>query len=146
MAVSAKLYGNFIYNLALKKMDVDNDTLKVSLHTSSYTPNQDTHDFYDDVTNEVTATGYSSGGATLTTTTLAYNSSTNVISLDADDVTWTITGSMTARYAVIYDSSPGTAATNPLIGYIDFGTNETVTDGTFKLTFNASGIWNDTVA
>src|SRR6185436_15769925 len=51
-------------------IDLDSDTLKIALTTSSYSPNKDTHDFFDDVTNEVTGTGYSAGGATLTTKTL----------------------------------------------------------------------------
>jgi len=44
------------------------------LTTSSYSPAKDTHDFKDYVTNEVTGTGYSAGGATLGSKTLTAGS------------------------------------------------------------------------
>ena len=47
-------------------IDFDTDTLKTALLTSSYTPNLDTHDFFDDVSGyEVSGTGYTADGATL---------------------------------------------------------------------------------
>lgn len=55
MAVTAKWYGNGLKALAGGLVDFDSDTIKVSLHTSTYTPDQDAHDFQDDLTNEVTS-------------------------------------------------------------------------------------------
>ena len=46
-------------------IDLDTDTIKVLLVTSAYTPDQDTHTKHSDVTNEVSGTGYTAGGATL---------------------------------------------------------------------------------
>jgi hypothetical protein len=53
-------------------LDLDTDTLKMSLHTNSYTPAPLTHDYADDLTNEVSSsgTGYTTGGATLGSKTL----------------------------------------------------------------------------
>lgn len=51
-------------------VDLDGDTLKIALTTSSYSYSLDSHDFFDDVTNEVTGTGYTAGGATLASKTL----------------------------------------------------------------------------
>ena len=45
----SKLYGNFLAKALNKEVDWDSDTIKVALLTSAYTPNQDTHDYYDDV-------------------------------------------------------------------------------------------------
>jgi hypothetical protein len=150
MAVTAKLYGNAVLNAFKKTMDLSSDTIKVMLCTSSYTPNQDTHDFKDDVTNEVTGTGYTAGGATLTNKSLTYTANTNTIMFDADDVTWS-NSTITARYAVIYDASPSTDATRPLIGYIDFTGGSPVdgissTNGAFTIQWNASGIFTATVS
>jgi hypothetical protein len=64
---------------------------------------------------------------------------TNTIKFDADDAAWT-TASFTAAYGIIYDSTPGTSATNPLMWLIDFGGSQTVTAGTFTIQFSASGI------
>jgi hypothetical protein len=121
------------------------DTIKVALATSSYTPDQDTHDFFNDVTNEITGTGYTAGGATLGTKTLAYTAGSNLITADAADTSWT-TSTLTARYAVIYDSTPGTAATNPLISYVDFGADVSSTASTFQITWDSAGIFTITVA
>lgn len=121
-------------------VDLDGDTIKLSLHTSSYTPDQDAHDFFDDVTNEVSASGtYSAGGATLTVTLSQDNTDDEGV-FDATDVSFT-SATITARYAVIYKST-GVSTTSPLICLIDFGSNQTSTAGTFTITFAAEGIIN----
>ncbi|MGB8275587.1 MAG: hypothetical protein WCF16_10010, partial [Alphaproteobacteria bacterium] len=57
-------------------VDLDTDTLKVMLTTATYSPNQATHDFKDDVTNEVSGTNYTAGGAALGTQTVTLSSGT----------------------------------------------------------------------
>src|SRR5690606_7830921 len=104
MAVTAKLYGLFLKSLANKEIDLETDTLKVMLCTSSYSPNQDTHQYKSSVTNEVSGTGYTAGGKTLTGVTVTYDTGTNTLTLDADDVTWS-SSTITARYAVFYDDT-----------------------------------------
>jgi hypothetical protein len=145
MAVTALLYGAFIDRLAQKGIDLDSDSIKVALATNAYTPNQDTHDFFNDITNEVTGTGYTAGGQALASVTWAYTAGTNTWTFDAADTVWT-SSTLTARYAIIYDSTPGTAATNPLIGYVDFGADVSSTAASFTITWNASGIFTVTVA
>ena len=142
----SKLYGQFLSQALNKEIDWDTDTIKVALLTNAYTPNQDTHNYFDDVVaNEVTGTGYTAGGATLANKSNSYNSSTNVITLDADDVTWS-SSTLTARYAVIYDASPATNATRPLVGYVDFGSDQSSSNGNFTITWDATGIVRITVA
>ena len=145
MAVSAKLYGKFFNALADKTIDLNSDTIKVALATSAYTPDQDAHDFFNDVTNEVTGTGYTAGGATLGSPTFSYTGASNTFAFDGADVSWP-TSTITARYAIVYDSTPGTAATNPLIGYVDFGADVSTTAGTFTITWDAAGIFTVTVS
>lgn len=114
------------------------DTIKIALCTSSYTPNQDSHDFFDDITNEVVGTGYTAGGATLASKTVTQVDGTNLNFFDAADTSWT-SSTITARYAIIYKST-GTASTSPLIGYFDFVTNRTSSSDTFYIQWSASGI------
>jgi hypothetical protein len=143
--MASKLYGNFLLKALNKEVDFDSDTIKVALLTSSYTPNQDTHDYFNDVsTYEVTGTGYTAGGITLASKTATYDSGTNVIVLDAADVTWS-SSTITARYAVVYDST-GTASTSALIGYVDFGSDQSSTNGNFTITWDSTGIVRITVA
>ena len=144
MAVSALLYGNAVKAFADGDIDWSADTIKVALTTSSYTPNQDTHDFFNDVTNEVTGTGYTAGGATLGTKTNTYTAGTNTVTLDAADTSWS-SSTITARYAVIYKST-GTASTSPLIAYVDFGADVVSSGGTFSITWDSAGIVTFTVA
>lgn len=145
MAVTAKLYGSYPAKVANKEIDFDSDTIKVALCTSSYTPDQDAHDYFNDITNEVTGTGYSAGGATLGSKTVTYTSGTNTQAFDAADTQWA-SSTITARYAIIYDASPGSAATNPLIGYVDFGADVISTGGNFDIAWAAGGIFTVTVA
>jgi hypothetical protein len=138
MAVTLLLYRH-AYTAAFNKlMDVDSDTFKSSLHTSTFAPSQDTNDFFNDATNELAASGnYSSGGATIspgvvsTATTKQYN-------IDFSDAVWAaLTMSSAARYSVGYDSTPGTAATNPVLFYVDFGADQTVSGATFTIQWAA---------
>jgi hypothetical protein len=115
------------------------DTIKIALVTSAYVPDQDAHSFFNQVTNEVTGTGYTAGGITLNVTTSQDNTDNEGV-FDADDVSWT-NATITARGAVIYKST-GVPSTSPLICYIDFGGDVAVTAGTFAITFHSEGIIN----
>jgi hypothetical protein len=146
MAVTAFLYGQFFNALANKEIDFNSDTIKVALLDNGHTPAQDTHNYFDDVVaDEVSGTGYTAGGATLANAAFTYTGGTNVFKLDGDDVSWAAS-TITARYAVIYDSTPASDATRPLIGYVDFGADVSSSAGTFTITWAAAGIATITVA
>jgi hypothetical protein len=145
MAVTAKLYSNFLHLLLEDKLagSILDQTIKVALCTSSYTPDQDVHDYFDDITNELTTgSGYTAGGATLASKTCTVTG--KVVTFDAADTSWT-TSTLTARYGIIYYAS-GSAATSLLIGYVDFGEDKVSSSGTFLITWNASGIFTLTAA
>lgn len=143
MAVTAKMYSNFPHLLLEDKLagSILTQTIKVALVTSIYTFNQETHDYFDDITNEVSGSGYTAGGATLASKTCT--EATRVTKFDAADVEWT-SSTITARGAVIYYDS-GTGSTSLLLIYIDFGEDKSSENGTFKIQFNASGIFTITV-
>lgn len=134
------IYNNFKKLIMNGGIDLDTDTIKVALVTSAYTPDQDVHDFFDDVTNEVTGTGYTAGGSSLANKAVTADNTDNEGVFDADDVAWT-TSTITARGAVIYKST-GTASTSALICYLDFGSDKISTAGTFTISWNAEGILN----
>lgn len=134
------IYNGFKAKIMDGSINLGTDTIKVALVTSAYIPDQDLHVFFSSVTNEVTGTGYTAGGATLTTKTVTQDNIGNKGVFDADDVSWT-TSTITARGAVIYKST-GVAGTSPLVAYIDFGADKVSTAGTFTIQWNASGIVN----
>ena len=120
-------------------IDYDTDTIKVMLVTSSYVPNYATHVTKADITNEVTGTGYTAGGAILTSKTLT--ESAGLVTFDADNVTWSQNpaGFTNARYAICYKST-GVDATSSLIGCYDLLTNQSNTIIPFNLIFDVLGI------
>ena len=144
MAVTGKLYGLLFTSLWNKEIDWDTDVIKVLLTTVTYVPAQDTEQYKSSVTNEVTGTGYTATGATLASKTVTYTAGTNVHMLDAADTQWA-TSTITARVAVIYDSSPATDATRPLIGYQLSDADIVSSGGNFDIVWNASGIIQITV-
>ena len=63
MAASITFYQSFREYMSDGTIDLDTDSFKVTLHTSTYTPNAGTHTVYADLTNELsTASGYTNGG------------------------------------------------------------------------------------
>jgi hypothetical protein len=147
MAATAFLYRLQYTTTYNKEADWDTDTVKTSLHTVTWTPNQDTDKYHSTPTNELAATGnYATGGATISPMTVA-TPSTKTWTLDASDAVWAnLTMSAAARYAVSYDSTPGTEATRPLLSYVDFGADQSVSGATFTIQWNASGVIQLTVA
>lgn len=132
-----KAYGLFAKSLANKEVDLDSDTLKAMLCTATYVPNQDTHQYKSSVTNEITGTGYTAGGKTLTNVTVAYNPSTNALVLDADDPVWA-DSTLSAGVVVIYDDTPAT--NKPLIAYGVFSETVSSTAAPFTVQLPATGI------
>ena len=134
------IYNSFKAKIMDGSIDLDTDTIKVALVTSSYTPDADTHDFFDDVTNEISGTGYTAGGETIANGAVTVDTTDDEGVFDGDDVTWS-TSTLTARGAVIYKST-GVAGTSPLIAYLDFGYDQSSSAGDFTIQWNAEGILN----
>jgi hypothetical protein len=140
VAITPRLFGNFPLNALKKTIDLLNDDIRATLHTVTYVPDQDVHDFVNDLTNEVASGGgYTTGGVSLAGKTLTYNAGTNTVTFDANDVQWA-SSTITARSAVFSDRTPGTAATQPLIGYQLSDADISSTGGNYDLIFNASGV------
>lgn len=138
------IYNSFWNDLAKGSIDLDTDTIKVMLVTSSYTAGEtqkDTHDRRDDITNEVTGTGYTAGGATVTVTVSASDGTNNRQDIVLGQVTWP-SSTITARAAVYYKSRGGAASADELIAVNDFGSDVSTTAGTFTLAASTIRIQN----
>lgn len=140
MAVTAYWYARAFTSVFNKLYDLvgGTDDTYVALTSSSYTPNQDTHDFFNDVTNELpSAGGYTANGQQLTSDD--FTQSTNVLTWDSTDPSWT-TATFTARRAVYYAKLGGASSADPLVCWVDFGADEVVAAGTFTIVQSGSGI------
>lgn len=136
---------NLVYNSLFEKLmngeiDFDTDTIKIALLKDTYSPDA-AHDTWADIkADQVTGvTGYNNtaGGSALAGVTIADKK------LDATNPVWTITGTLTCAYAVIYkyiDDAGSPDDTSPLVCLLDLGGNKSVTDGNFTIEFHANGI------
>lgn len=121
------------YLLASKIIDFANDSFKIILMDTGFTFNKDTHHGYADVSASELATG---NGYTANTKTLA---GVAVTEDDTDDrceitwsnVTWTASGGAIGPSpgAIIFDDTVTTPTDDPIVGYIDFGGDQTQADG-----------------
>jgi len=100
------------------------DTMKIALYTNSATLDATTTAY--SATNEVVGTGYTAGGNTLTGNAISSGGTTAWLTFS--DSSWT-TATITARGALIYDSTQSNAA----IAVLDFGADKTSTAGTFPV-------------
>jgi len=136
--MASLVYNYFKARNIAGSVDLDTDTIKVALVTSAYTPDKDAHHYRSSVTNEVTGTGYTAGGATLSGKTVAEVDASDWAKFDATDVTWA-SSNISARAAVLYKST-GAAAADILIAYVDFGATKTSSGGDFVIQWATDGI------
>ncbi len=122
-------------NLGEGAIDLENDIIKVALMTSSYTPDKDIDVF--DNTNEVSGVNYIAGGATLANSVITQDNSNDQAVWNADDVEWD-TSTITARYAIIYD----TFISNLILLVIDFETDQVSSNAMFAIRWNSDGIFS----
>ena len=129
--MASLIYNSAVDDMARGVIDFDTDTFKVMLVTSTYTPNKDTHDKRDDVTNEVSGTGYTAGGVT-SACTVTKDTANDKVTLQFASVSWA-SSTITARGAVIYKSRGGASSADELVAYNDFGADVSTTAGTFTI-------------
>jgi len=128
MAITQTLTDTFLQDCLDGAHNLGNggDTLKIALYTSSATLGATTSAYT--TSNEVSGTGYTAGGATLSSQAVAYDATNQVAFFDAADPAFT-TATITARGALIYNNSKSNAS----IAVLDFGSDFTSTAGTFTI-------------
>jgi hypothetical protein len=127
--MASLIYNSALDDLARNNIDFDTNTFKAMLVTSTYSPNKDTHDKRDDITNEVTGTGYTAGGVT-STVTVTKDVSNDKVTIQFGSVSWAAS-TITARGCVYYKSRGGASSADELVAYNDFGTDISSSGGTF---------------
>jgi len=107
------------------------DTFKLAMYTNSASFTAATTDYT--TSNEITGTGYSAGGGTLTNVTPTSSGTTALT--DFDDLTFS-TATITARGAIVYNTTAGSGSgtTNSVV-ILDFGGDKTSTAGDFTIVF-----------
>ena len=110
--------------------DLTTDVIKIALYTASADLNEDTTAYSVSTAGQVANTGtYVAGGAQLTPITIGTSGYTAFVGFP--NISWT--GAITARCALIYNSTQG----NKSIAVLDFGSDKTSTT-TFTITMPAN--------
>jgi hypothetical protein len=134
MAITQALATSFKVQLLKGQHDFSasgGHSFKIALYTSAATLDATTTDY--SATNEVSGTGYTAGGAALTNVEPTSSGTTGY--LDFADVSWT-TATFTARGALIYNTTTGGGgSTTDAVAVLDFGTDKSVSAGTFSVNF-----------
>jgi hypothetical protein len=141
----------YFFDRALLKLtdgtiDLDTTTIKAVLTTSTQAL---TRTFtgtsgdarYSDLTNELTtANGYTAGGTTITGVLLT-RPSANVVKFSSSNISWTLTGSITAKYLVFYASSATNQDLLMVCDLDDTGSSLTATAGSLVIAPDSTSGW-----
>jgi hypothetical protein len=133
MPITQGMCSSFKQQILLAEHDMDTDVFKIALYTSAATIDASTTVYT--TSNEVTGTGYTAGGNTLTGATVTLTGTTAFV--DFSDTSWS-TATITARGALIYNSSKS----NKAVAVLDFGSDKTSTGGTFTIQFPVNDATN----
>lgn len=133
-------------DIGLEIHQLETDTIKLGLVTSSVTPSETTSDprwgsggSTNLSTNQVTPGGnYSSGGPTIANNTYTLSSVTATFDGDNISISQDASNPTNARWGVIYND---TASGKQAIAFLDLGGATDLSAGDFSITFNASGIF-----
>ena len=121
---------SFAQELLKGSHDFINDTIKLALYSAgSGAPYTVSSTIYESsVSNQVSGTGYTTGGNTLGSPVVANQS--NVATLTFAQTQWT-SATFGAAFAAIYNNS----ASDKLVVVLDFGGTKSCSNGTFTITF-----------
>lgn len=130
------VFNNFKEQLMLKTIDLVNDTIKVALYSDAFAAGDiDGAAPAYSATNEISASGYTAGGAALASKAVAQDDTNDRASWDAADVTWTNLATATIQQAIPYDD---TTATKWMLIAWEIATNSN--GGNYTLAFHANGL------
>lgn len=129
MAITTTMTNSYKQDV-LSGTQTSSDTYKIALYTSTATLDASTTAY--SATNEVSGTGYTAGGATLSGFTTNLSGSTAYLTFS--NPSWA-SSTITARGCLIYNSSKS----NKSVAAYDFGGDVTSTNGTFTVNFPAAG-------
>lgn len=139
MAMASGVFGLTLrdqFDASQLGVDLVSDVVKFQLVSNTYTPDFTVHGTELDITNEISGTGYTSGGVALSGKTLAAAAGT--LTFDASDVSLSNTTLTGVRGAVLFDD---TQASDVLVSATTFGADYNTVNGTFAIAWNASGIF-----
>lgn len=133
----ARVFGPAMHSFLNKEVGWAADTVKMALCDSNYWPDQDTDRYLDSLAGELSGGGYAR--VTLTGKTIAYNATTNALTLSCDDALFPALTTSDVSFAVIFVDT-GVAGTSPLIAWIDFEGPQELVSQDLRVVIPATGL------
>ena len=131
-------YNAFKLSLAKAEVDLDTNTFKAVLLTSSYTPNVASQSILSDISGNIIS---DSDYVAQTLGSVTVTESGGTVTFDSADINFGSSVTITAKYLALYDDISGN---DKLVVYVDLDTgggSVSSTSSTFQVTINASGIF-----
>lgn len=135
--MASLIYNSLLDDLVQNNVDFGADTFKALLVTATYSPNKDTHNRRDDVTNEVTGTGYTAGGVTVAATVAAIDTTNDRLDVTFADAVYTSVNGFTAAAAVLYKSRGGASSADELVAFVEFAAPVAANGSNYTVTFSS---------
>ncbi len=114
--------------------------------TSSWVPNQDTHDFRDDITNVVTGTNLTATGLAIPNEAVVIDGTANTISLDGDSISQAGVTATGIAGIGLCQIKGGLSSADPLFGYGILGSPISPAGETLVVTPDARGWLSGAIA
>lgn len=134
-------YTSCLRDSILGNINFSSDTFKLLLVDGTYTPSKN-HSKRSDITGEISGTGYTSGGKTVTPTVGSIDTTSNNFPITFASVTWT-SATFSANGAVVYKSRGGSASSDELVLFVDFGQAISISAGDYVVEVNSPLILNN---
>lgn len=150
---TCRWYGKCFEAAFNKEIDINSDSIKGLVVGTGYTFDQDNHKYKSSIAGEVAGTAYVAGGKVLSNVIVSYDPAPagagGRFSFDCDDVSWANStlnsGANIPRGMIVYDDTPGTDATKPLIVFVDFEGDRPTTNGTLSVGWDPAGVARVTI-
>jgi hypothetical protein len=127
MTIYQGLTTSFKVDILNGRQNIASDTLKMALYDGYVDLNENTSEYT--TTNEITGTGYTAGGESLSNVSIS-STSNGIVYVSFANVVWS-SAQFTARGALIYNATRANAS----VATLDFGSDKTqAANGTFTVT------------
>lgn len=134
-------YNSYFNDLHLGRLVVGTSVIKALITTSTYVPSKDNHTTRANITNEVSGTGYTAGGFTVTAS-LAQDLANDKVTLTLGAITANSTTVANMRQVIYYISNGGASSGDYLIACVDFGSDYTTSNQTINVSATTVSITN----
>ena len=146
MAVTSYWYVNGLKSLVNGAITLGSSSFKVCLLGSDYaltnTKLQEDDTYADVIDSEITGTNYTAGGVGITLNAATNSTADVIIGAAVANTAWN-SATFTARYTVIYEST-GTNTDMYLMGIVDFGADQSCSNGSFTIGWDDIAIFKMT--